>query len=64
MHSLTCPSITGEQESSSSDESVVHDKEVADLLGLSGKHDEFFPVDYNFDFWVLPLKLILVNLLL
>ena len=49
-HCSTCPSITGEQYSSSSDESVVHGAEVADLLGQSGNHDDYFPVDYNIDF--------------
>lgn len=47
---FTCPYLTGAQESASSDESVVHDTKISESLGLSRKHDNFPPVDSNFDF--------------
>ncbi len=48
-HSFTCPSITGEHISSSSDESVVADTEVVESHSHSGKDDDFFPMESTFD---------------
>ena len=48
-HSFTCPSLTGEQISSSSDESVVPDAEVVESHTHLGKDDDYFPMESTFD---------------